>query len=138
MSSDGNPFGGPDSPDDIAQTPAGDLPESGDEFPDGFAESPRKADLDDFAEPFQSILEEKVETYNEEYEDASDRNDEVTDDMVAAVGVRAMGAFTDTHDSGQAELTGTKKSIGNIDLPNRVRPNTRVGAGTTRSDCERS
>jgi len=93
-----NPFGGPDSPDDVAATPAGDLPESGDEFPDGFAADPRSADLDEFSQPFEGILRKKVETYNERYEDASDRNDRVTEDMVAAVGVRAMGAFTDSHD----------------------------------------
>jgi len=91
-------FGGPDSPDDVASTPAEDLPETGDEFPDAFASDPASADLDAFAEPFEGILRDKVETYNERYEDASDRNDRVTEDMVAAVGVRAMGAFTDTHD----------------------------------------
>lgn len=96
--SEDNPFGGPDSPDEIAATPAGDVPDSGDEFPDGFAKSPKKADLDSFAAPFEGILREKVETYNEKYEDASDRNDRVTEDMIAAVGVRAQGAFTDTHD----------------------------------------
>jgi len=32
-------------------------------------------------------------THNREFEDASDRNDRVTEDMLAAVSVRAMGAF---------------------------------------------
>lgn len=96
--SERNPFGGQDSPDELSQTPAEDLPQSGDEFPDGFGSDPRSADLDAFAEPFEGILEDKVATYNERFEDADERNDEVTDDMVAAVAHRARGAFVQTHD----------------------------------------
>lgn len=91
-------FGGPDSPTEESQTPADIDVEDGDEFPDGFGADPKSADLDEFAEPFQSVLEEKVDTYNEEFEDASDRNDKVTDDMVAAVAHRARGAYVETHD----------------------------------------
>jgi hypothetical protein len=92
-------FGGPDSPDEMAQMPADDeLPKEGDEFEDGFAADPRSADLDDFAEPFEGILRDKVETYNEEFEDGDEKNDRVTEDMIAAVAHRARGAYTDTHD----------------------------------------
>jgi len=42
---------------------------------------------------FQDQIDDKVDTYNREFEDASDRNDRVTEDMLAAVSVRAMGAF---------------------------------------------
>jgi hypothetical protein len=86
-------FGGPDAPNPEAQTP-NDVEDIGpDEFADGFAASPRAADVDDMDPVFQKMIDDKVETYNEEFEDASDRNDEVTEDMLAAVSVRAMGAF---------------------------------------------
>lgn len=97
-------FGGEDSPTEDSQTPADVEVEDGDEFPDGFGASPRKADLDAFAGPFQDVLEQKVDTYNETFEDASDRNDEVTDDMVAAVAHRARGAYVETHDP-EAEVS---------------------------------
>jgi hypothetical protein len=97
-------FGGPDSPTDESQTPADIDIEDGDEFADGFGASPRQADLDAFAQPFQRVLEEKVDTYNGNFEDASDRNDEVTDDMVAAVAHRARGAYVETHDP-EAEVS---------------------------------
>jgi hypothetical protein len=87
-------FGGPDSPDEMAQMPADDeLPKEGDEFEDGFAADPQSADLDDFAEPFEDILRDKVETYNEEFEDGDEKNDRVTEDMIAAVAHRARGAY---------------------------------------------
>jgi len=86
-------FGGPDAPNPAAQTP-NDVEDIGpDAHPDGFAASPRQADFDEMDPAFQAMIDDKVETYNREFEDASDRNDEVTRDMLAAVSVRAMGAF---------------------------------------------
>jgi hypothetical protein len=85
-------FGGPDAPNE-AQTP-NDIRDVGpDEFADGFAADPRSADFDELDPVFQNQIEDKVERYNERFEDASDRNDRVTEDMLAAVSVRAMGAF---------------------------------------------
>jgi hypothetical protein len=90
-------FGGPDAPNPEAQTPTEDVVDVGpDEFPDGFASDPRSADADELGEPLEGTVEDKVETYNEEFEDASDRNDRVTEDMLAAVSVRAMGAFEES------------------------------------------
>jgi len=86
-------FGGPDAPNPEAQTP-NDIEDVGpDEYPDGFASDPKSADFDDLDPVFQRQIDDKVDTYNEEFEDASDRNDKVTEDMLAAVTVRAMGAF---------------------------------------------
>lgn len=64
-----------------------------DKFPDGFASDPRSADFDDLDPIFQKQIGDKVETYNDEFEDADERNDEVTRDMLAAVTVRSFGAF---------------------------------------------
>jgi hypothetical protein len=86
-------FGGPDAPNPEAQTP-NDIEDVGpDEFKDGFASDPKSADFDDLDPAFQRQIDGKVDTYNREFEDASDRNDKVTEDMLAAVSVRAMGAF---------------------------------------------
>jgi hypothetical protein len=86
-------FGGKDAPNPEAQTP-NDIEDVGaDEYPDGFASDPRSADFDELDPLWQDMIDGKVETWNEEFEDASDRNDEVTRDMLAAVSVRAMGAF---------------------------------------------
>jgi hypothetical protein len=86
-------FGGPDAPNPEAQTP-NDVTDVGpDEYPDGFASSPKSADFDDLDPVLQRQIDGKVDTYNSEFEDASDRNDKVTEDMLAAVSVRAMGAF---------------------------------------------
>jgi len=86
-------FGGPDAPNPEAQT-ANDIEDVGpDEFEDGFASDPKSADFDDLDPVFQRQIDGKVDTYNAEFEDASDRNDKVTEDMLAAVSVRAMGAF---------------------------------------------
>lgn len=86
-------FGGEDAPNPEAQTP-NDIKDVGaDEYPDGFASDPRSADFDELDPVFQDQIDGKVDTYNEEFEDADERNDEVTEDMLAAVSVRAMGAF---------------------------------------------
>lgn len=86
-------FGGEDAPNPEAQTP-NDIEDVGpDEFEDGFAADPRSADFDDLDPAFQDQIDGKVDTFNQEFEDASDRNDRVTEDMLAAVSVRAMGAF---------------------------------------------
>jgi len=67
-------FGGPDAPNE-AQTP-NDIRDVGpDEFADGFAADPRSADFDELDPVFQNQIEDKVERYNERFEDASDRND---------------------------------------------------------------
>jgi len=86
-------FGGPDAPNPEAQTPNDVADVGADEFPDGFAADPKSADFDDLDPAFQDMIDGKVETYNETFEDASDRNDRVNKDMLAAVSVRAMGAF---------------------------------------------
>jgi hypothetical protein len=85
-------FGGEDAQnEDIT---ANEIDDSGpDEFPDGFASDPRSADYDDLDPIFQEQIDGKVETYNDEFEDADERNDEVTRDMLAAVTVRSFGAF---------------------------------------------
>jgi hypothetical protein len=101
-------FGGPDAPDSLSDTPTeGVIDEGTDKFPDGFASSPRKADADDMAPVMQDIIEDKVEIYNEEFEDASDRNDEVTEDMLAAVSVRGMGAYAETSAPNASLMTWT-------------------------------
>jgi len=86
-------FGGPDAPNPEAQTPNDVADVGADEFPDGFASDPKSADFEDLDPAFQDMIDGKVETYNETFEDASDRNDRVNKDMLAAVSVRAMGAF---------------------------------------------
>jgi hypothetical protein len=85
-------FGGPDAKNEnITENDIKDV--GADEYPDGFASDPKSADFDDLDPVFQRQIDDKVERYNERYEDASDRNDEVTRDMLAAVTVRAFGAF---------------------------------------------
>lgn len=101
-------FGGPDAPDALADTPTEGVVDKGpDEFRDGFAASPRAADADRLDEPLESIVEQKAETYNDRFEDASDRNDRVTDDMLAAVSVRAMGAYEETSAPNATLMTWT-------------------------------
>jgi hypothetical protein len=92
-------FGGPDSPDEEAQTPAApDERIEGSDIPDGAASSPRKAAQFEYSNPVEEALRDKVETWNREFEDASDRNDEVEVPMVRAVFRRGMGAYSETHD----------------------------------------
>ena len=63
-------FGGPDAPNPEAQTP-NDVEDIGpDEFEDGFAASPRAADVDEMDPVFQEMIDDKVETYNERVTEA--------------------------------------------------------------------
>jgi len=85
-------FGGKDA--DNADITPNDIEDVGaDEFPDGFAADPKSADFDDLDPIFQEQIDDKVETYNERFEDAGERNDRVTRDMLAAVTLRSFGAF---------------------------------------------
>jgi hypothetical protein len=86
-------LGNPDAPNPEAQTPNEVTDVGPDAFPDGFASDPRSADFDELPSQYRNQVDQKVEAYNEKYEDADERNDEVTRDMLAAVSVRAMGAF---------------------------------------------
>lgn len=91
-------FGGDDSPDDISSIPADESERIvGSDLPDGAAADPLSAAEFEYSSGIEGALDEKVETYNERFEDASDRNDEVTDNMVRAVFRRGMGAYSDSH-----------------------------------------
>jgi hypothetical protein len=95
----GNPFGGEDSGDSISSIPADESERvrGSDEVPDGAASDPLAASEFEYTRPIESAIDEKRRTYNQRYEDADERNDEVTDNMLRAVFSRGMGAFSDSH-----------------------------------------
>jgi len=92
-------FGGKDTPDEVASIPAEpeERIEGSDEVPEDAAADPLSASKFRYEDDIEQALEDKVDTYNRRFEDASDRNDEVTDNMVRAVFRRGMGAYSDTH-----------------------------------------
>lgn len=91
-------FGGPDSNDAVSSIPAEpDERIEGSDIPEGAASDPKSASEFEYDDDIESVLENKVDTYNERYEDSDERNDEVTDNMVRAVFRRGMGAFSSSH-----------------------------------------
>lgn len=91
-------FGGEDSPDDISSIPAEeDERIVGSDLPEDAASDPLAASEFEYSADIESALDMKVDTWNDRFEDASDRNDEVTDNMVRAVFRRGMGAYSDSH-----------------------------------------
>jgi hypothetical protein len=91
-------FGGEDSSDAISSVPADpDERVSGSELPDDRAADPLSASGFQYDKEIEGVIEEKVETWNERFEDADERNDEVTENMARAVVARGFGAFSDSH-----------------------------------------
>jgi hypothetical protein len=91
-------FGGEDSPDSVSSIPAEpDERIKGSDLPEGAASDPKSASGFEYEEDIEQALESKVETYNENFEDPDERNDEVTVNQVRAVFRRGMGAFSDSH-----------------------------------------
>lgn len=91
-------FGGEDSSDKVSSIPA--EPEErieGSELPDGAAADPLSASDFEYSPDIESALDDKVDTYNDRFEDASDRNDKVTQPMARAVFRRGLGAYSDSH-----------------------------------------
>jgi hypothetical protein len=95
---DDNLFGGPDSSDTVSSVPAeAEERIQGSDLPDGSASSPLAASEFEYNDGIEEALDNKVETWNDRFEDPDERNDEVTDNMVRAVFRRGMGAFSDSH-----------------------------------------
>jgi len=91
-------FGGMDSSDEISSIPAEKSERvQGSEIPEGAASDPLSASEFEYDAGIEDVLEDKVETYNDRFEDANEKNDEMTVNMARAVFRRGLGAYSSSH-----------------------------------------
>jgi len=95
-------FGGDDSNDAISSIPADESERiaGSDSVPDGAASDPLSASQFAYDDGIEETLDAKAETWNDNFEDADEANDEVTDNMLRGVFRRGMGAYSDSHNPG--------------------------------------